>query len=547
MKKRKWILSVSIVGGVIVLCIVAVFAFGAILSAQGYGISAGRLYFADNGTYLIDSDNMAMRVSDCSKDAELFKGYQNGDKVILFHDGVNETYPAQTGGYYIIRTSKGDGTYKPADEVLGIVSFGDDGHLLAAQPVDFEVQYIRTGTQNYDGPFPAVAVIHSTDELTAYYEENKEQFYLERREDPGTDYTIGFLDACDKYDAKFFENNALVFVVLEEGSGSTSHNVSTVKVDANGIMYINILSIDPDIGTCDMAYWHIMTEVQKDSAPDTTDEVVIYYNDVEMYDGHSHSPANEAQTVDDPVSGYCGNTQTTIYFDNDKSYTFMSGNSVTMTDILVNLKYDKNKLCKCLPEYKVDTEFGIGYGINLTEGYARCDKGQADLTREQIDKLKEIILWAKGEAGVSSVSTNYPNYSFSLTWNTYGISSYDSKTGTLIKTSDATNPKDYTTNLKLTEQQYSAIWKLIKGLDIESYPDEYNPHGDGVSTPYMTLILSVKADGIDKTITVKETMLSYEANNKKGQKFLDTCKGIRDILTATEEWKALPEYEFFYD
>ena len=98
MKKRKWILPVSIVGGVIVLCIVAIFAFGAILSAQGYGISTGRLYFADNGTYLIDSDDMAMRVSDCSDDTELFKGYQNGDKVILFHDGVNETYPAQWGG-----------------------------------------------------------------------------------------------------------------------------------------------------------------------------------------------------------------------------------------------------------------------------------------------------------------------------------------------------------------------------------------------------------------------------------------------------------------
>jgi len=547
MRKRKWILPVSIVGGVIVLCIVAIFAFGAILSAQGYGISTGRLYFADNGTYLIDSDDMAMRVSDCSDDAELFKGYQNGDKVILFHDGVNETYPAHTGGYYIIRTSKGDGTYKPADEVLGIVSLGDDGYLLAAQPIDFDVQYIRTGAQKYEGPFPVVAVIHSTDELTAYYEANKEQFYLERRKDPASDSTIGFLDACDKYDAKFFENNALVFVVLEEGSGSTSHNVSTVKVDANGNMYINILSIDPEVGTCDMAYWHIMTEVPKDSVPETADEVVVYYNDVKMYDGHSHSPANEAQTVDDPVSGYCGNTQTTIRFDNDKSYTFMSGNSVTMTDILVNLKYDKNKLCKCLPEYKVDTEFGTGYGINLTEGYARCDKGQADLTREQIDKLKEIILWAKEEAGVSSVSANYPNYSFSLTWNTYGISSYDSNTGILIKTSDATNPKDYTTNLKLTEQQCSGIWKLIKGLDIESYPDEYNPHGNGVSTPYMTLILSVKADGIDKTITVKETMLSYEADNEKGQKFLDTCKGIRDILTATEEWKALPEYEFFYD
>ena len=548
MKKKRWILPVSIVSGVIVLCIVAVVAFGAILSAKGFGITTGRLYFADNDTYLIDSDNMAMKVSDCSDDKELFEGYQNGDKVILFHDGVNETYPAQTGGYRIIRLSKGDGTYKPADEILAIdQSLGDDGAELSAQKVDFDVQYIRTGAQSYEGPYPAVAVIHSVDELTVYYETNKDQFYLERREDPASDSTIGFLDACDKYDDAFFEKHALVFVILEEGSGSTRHNIEFVKVDWNGVMYINILSIDPDVGTCDMAYWHIMTEVPKDNAPETKENVVVYYNDVRIYNKHSHSPTTEAQTVDEPVSGYCGNTQTTVYFDNGKSHTFMSGNSVTMTDILVNLKYDKNKLCKCLPEYKVDTEFGTGYGINLTEGYARCDKGQADLTQEQINKLKEIIVWAKEEAGVSSVSSNYPNYSFSLTWNTYGISSYDSKTGTLIKTKDATNPKDYTTNLKLTEQQYSAIWKLIKGLDIESYPDKYNPHKNGVSTPYMTLILSVKSDGIDKTITVEETMLSYEADNTKGQKFLDVCKGIQDILTATDEWKTLPEYEFFYD
>ena len=103
MKKKKWILPISIIGGVVILCIVAVFVFGAILSAQGYGISIGRLYFADNGTYLIDSDDMAMRVFDCSDDKELFKDYQNGDKVILFHDGVEETYPAQTGGYRIFR------------------------------------------------------------------------------------------------------------------------------------------------------------------------------------------------------------------------------------------------------------------------------------------------------------------------------------------------------------------------------------------------------------------------------------------------------------
>lgn len=113
---------------------------------------------------------------------------------------------------------------------------------------------------------------------------------------------------------------------------------------------------------------------------------------------HTHSPAATKQMVSEQISGYCGNTQTTIYFDDGKSFTFMSGNSVTMTDMLVNLNYDKAKLCKCLPEYTVDTEFGTGYGINITSGYARCDKGQADLTKEQIDKLKEIILWAKPQA-----------------------------------------------------------------------------------------------------------------------------------------------------
>ncbi len=144
-------------------------------------------------------------------------------------------------------------------------------------------------------------------------------------------------------------------------------------------------------------------------------------------------------------------------------------------------------------------------------------------------------------------SRNYQNYSFSLTWGTQGISSYDSKTETLIKDKDATNPKEYTNNLKLTEQQYSAIWKLIEGLDIESYPDEYNPHDNVTSNPYLTLILSVKTDDLEKTVTVKETALSYESENQKGQKFLDACKGIEDILTETKEWKSLPEYEYLYN
>ena len=72
--------------------------------------------------------------------------------------------------------------------------------------------------------------------------------------------------------------------------------------------------------------------------------------------------------------------------------------SVTLTDILLNLNYDPNNLCPCPAEYTVDTEFYTGYEINQTKGFARCDKGQTDLTREQAEQITEIIVWAAEQA-----------------------------------------------------------------------------------------------------------------------------------------------------
>ena len=34
---------------------------------------------------------------------------------------------------------------------------------------------------------------------------------------------------------------------------------------------------------------------------------------------------------------------------------------------------------------------------------------------------------------------------------------------------------------------------------------------------------------------------------EKGQAFLDTCSAISNMLTETEEWKALPPYETLYE
>lgn len=62
----------------------------------------------------------------------------------------------------------------------------------------------------------------------------------------------------------------------------------------------------------------------------------------------------------------------------------------TAKAILLNLEYSPHKLCKCLPQYILKTDFGE-FGIHLSEGYARCEEGQADLTAEQVETLREII------------------------------------------------------------------------------------------------------------------------------------------------------------
>ena len=103
-----------------------------------------------------------------------------------------------------------------------------------------------------------------------------------------------------------------------------------------------------------------------------------------------HEPAAEPQTVADPVTGYCGNTVTEVTLEGE-TYSFWGDDSVTLTDIVINLDYDPEAVCRCLPEFTVNTEFGDGYGVNLTESYVRCEAGQASLTAEQTEAIREIV------------------------------------------------------------------------------------------------------------------------------------------------------------
>ena len=400
MKRRKWILAICIAVGIIALLM----ATAAVTSMMGYGVSVGKLYFTESSTYLIDGTTSII-VSDQSRKSNMFDGYANGDEIILVHDGVEETFPARTGGYMAIRISKGDGTYKPSDDLLGIEVLEEFDEAYVNQKLEYRAQYIRTNGYTEAFEYPSIRIMYSQQNLSDYYNTWHEVFDLERREQVYSDTSIGFLDACDRYDEAFFETHYLIFVLLEEPSGSIRHEVQSVEQTQDDKLSISIDHQVPEAGTDDMAQWHIILELSREDLVESSADVELHIDGIpisiddiptfpQTEDPHIHMTALTPQTVEDPVTGYCGNTQTRLYIDG-KEYWFMYGYSVTLTDLLVNLDYDPGKVCRCMAQYTADTEFGTNYQIHLDYGFVRCDLGQADLTQGQIQTIADIINWAE--------------------------------------------------------------------------------------------------------------------------------------------------------
>lgn len=125
---------------------------------------------------------------------------------------------------------------------------------------------------------------------------------------------------------------------------------------------------------------------------------------------HSHTVGADNVLPHDPV-GYCGNTVTKVVFpysgQEEWSVSFWADRSVALTDFLRWLDYSQ-PICRCLPEYRVTTEFGGDYGISLSQGYVRHGEMQVELTEQQMEELRQILDWAKAEAEQEADVCSYP-------------------------------------------------------------------------------------------------------------------------------------------
>lgn len=75
----------------------------------------------------------------------------------------------------------------------------------------------------------------------------------------------GFTEGLAALDEAFFAEQSLLILYLEESSGSNRHRVDQVIVE-DGTVTVTLTTLEPEIFTCDMAYWAILIPIDKGSA-----------------------------------------------------------------------------------------------------------------------------------------------------------------------------------------------------------------------------------------------------------------------------------------
>ena len=123
--------------------------------------------------------------------------------------------------------------------------------MIPKTELEIDSQYIRTNYYSEETQFPSTAIINSREELEEYCNSFDKTY-------SGS----AFINTFDEYDSEYFNDNYLVFIRLQEGSGSISHKLAKVVYDEDKLDIL-INRHEPFMQTCDMAEWHFVLEINK--------------------------------------------------------------------------------------------------------------------------------------------------------------------------------------------------------------------------------------------------------------------------------------------
>lgn len=124
----------------------------------------------------------------------------------------------------------------------------------------FTVNAFRTGSCRDSHSFPRGTVADSTAALDAFFANNADAYAFGsvRRADAQSE---PIREAAASYDNAWFKTHRLLLVEIEASSGSYRHTMQSVERAPDGAVTVRYTRTEPQVFTCDMAYWIFCIEL----------------------------------------------------------------------------------------------------------------------------------------------------------------------------------------------------------------------------------------------------------------------------------------------
>ncbi len=146
-QKKKWVIPLCVIGVILLLCAGGLWY----MINHSMSFSVGRCLVADNGSCMFINGNSPIIMSNRKDKEGLFSGLGTGDKILIFHDGIADTYPGRTGAYWCVKLEDGTQADIPEQVIeelteLGWTIVGNEADPDSVTPEPgayaFEAQYI---------------------------------------------------------------------------------------------------------------------------------------------------------------------------------------------------------------------------------------------------------------------------------------------------------------------------------------------------------------------------------------------------------------------
>lgn len=274
----------------VLIAVAAVFLLvGGILwgaSRRSLSLSVGHCLVGDNGSCVLVTDGSPIQLSDCTKKGQLLAGLSSGDRILVLHDGVAESYPARTGAYGIWKLRNGsiEEIPTPVLDSLRELGWAFDGIEWQNEPINpfpTAVSWANYGEEsllweralNLETADVSsirhlpVLRFDSAGELAAFKGEMDGAFTLRQ----GYDEMPSFETVTVGMDEDFFADNSLLLTYVWAGSCTWRYDVNRVDVE-NDSLAVHVQRTDSaECGDCAMAGWFITLSVPKDALDGITD------------------------------------------------------------------------------------------------------------------------------------------------------------------------------------------------------------------------------------------------------------------------------------